>query len=392
MRNIIIIGSSFAAVKLARELSFRFRSSSFYKIYLVSESNYLEFSQARLKFTFCLGIEQKKFKDILAFPIAEILKNSKIRIIHKSIYRLNLANQKIIFSDRSKLDFYKLIFAEKAEIDMQDISGVREYANFYYNLPTAIACRNRIEKLLEHPHDKHMNFVIVGTGFAGVEAAAHLQSTLKDPEFNGRYINCEVILVEKNKRILEGIGSRSSYAISQYLQKLGIKIIENKSAHRVYKYCLEFSNHKILEYDFLLWTAGRKGSDLSAGLRLPKDKQGYLLGEDCAVEEKLGLYGAGESLHESGQRTIQLELSQAEYLVRHIYHEITKDSRMTSFRPETKIILDANHKLFAIQGKTLIRSNFRTKYLNHFITFSNLSKIFSRNKALSIIKKYKNLK
>lgn len=184
-----------------------------------------------------------------------------------------------------EVEYEHLVVALGAVARTLPIPGLAEHALGFKNLADAIHLRNHVLRELEaadaEPDDaaRHLSFVFVGAGYAGVEALAELSDLVRDalrfyPRLRG--VEHRWVLVDAAEKILPEIPMRlGDYAASE-LTKRGVDIRVRTTLEAVEEEAVLLSNGERIETHTVVWTAGVKPHPLVAELGLPLDERGHL--------------------------------------------------------------------------------------------------------------------
>ena len=179
------------------------------------------------------------------------------------------------------------------------IPGLAEHGLGFKDLADAIALRNHVLGQLEaaamageDSAARHLTFVFVGAGYAGVEALAELSDLVSDamrhyPELQGRAQRW--VLVDAAPKILPEIPSRLGDYAAEQLTKRGIEIHVGTTLESVDAEAAVLSNGTRIPTATLVWTAGVRANPLLAELGLPLDERHRL-----RVDEMLRVEGHGD--------------------------------------------------------------------------------------------------
>ena len=150
-----------------------------------------------------------------------------------------------------EVEYEHLVVALGAVARTLPIPGLAEHALGFKNLADAIHLRNHVLRELEaadaEPDDaaRHLSFVFVGAGYAGVEALAELSDLVRD-------------------------------ALRFYPRLRGVDIRVRTTLEAVEEEAVLLSNGERIETHTVVWTAGVKPHPLVAELGLPLDERGHL--------------------------------------------------------------------------------------------------------------------
>jgi NADH dehydrogenase len=172
------------------------------------------------------------------------------------------------------------------------VPGLAEHGRGFRDLADAIALRNHILRQLEaaaaaatqEARERHLTFVFVGAGYAGVEALAELADLVRDalrfyPGLRGAHQRW--VLVDAAPKILPEIPTRlGDYAAAQ-LAGRGVEIHVSTRLDSADAGGVILSDGTRVETETLVWTAGVRASPSLAGLDLPLDERGRVPVDDC---------------------------------------------------------------------------------------------------------------
>jgi NADH dehydrogenase len=186
------------------------------------------------------------------------------------------------------------------------IPGLAQYGLGFKDLADAIQLRNHILRQLEladaalnaEDAKRHLSFVFVGAGYAGVEALAELSDLLRDAlRFYPRLKNTRQrwVLVDAAPKILPEVPARLGDYAARELSKRGIDIRVSTTLASVEEDAATLSDGTRLETETLVWTAGVKANPLLAELGLPLDERGRVIVDSTLKVEGLdGVWALGD--------------------------------------------------------------------------------------------------
>jgi NADH:ubiquinone reductase (H+-translocating) len=162
------------------------------------------------------------------------------------------------------------------------IPGVADVAIGMKTIEEAIAVRDRV---IDNMHvaadmppgkarDRLLTVVVVGGGFAGIEAFAELRSLVSAmlKEFPTLSIDdTHFHLIEAMDRIMPEVSLKSSLWVIKNLEQRQAHIHLNTQLTSAVGGRLELSNRKVIETDIVIWTAGVKAHSMLGGTGIPLD-------------------------------------------------------------------------------------------------------------------------
>jgi NADH dehydrogenase len=181
--------------------------------------------------------------------------------------------------------FERLVIALGAVSRALPIPGLTEHGHGFKDLADAIALRNHVLRQLELADAgqdagaarRHLTFVFVGAGYAGVEALAELSDLVRDalryyPRL--REIPARWMLVDAAPSILPEIPTKLGEYAARELTGRGVEIRTGTTLQALDADGALLSNDERVETNTLVWTAGVRANPLLAELGLPLDDQG----------------------------------------------------------------------------------------------------------------------
>jgi NADH dehydrogenase len=205
-----------------------------------------------------------------------------------------------------EVEFERLVVALGAVAHTLPIPGLAEHGLGFKSLADAIHLRNHVLRQLEladaalRPEDakRHLSFVFVGAGYAGVEALAELSDLVRDalrfyPRLKG--IRQRWVLVDAAPRILPEIPTRLGDYATKELWKRGVDIRVSTTLEEVEADAVRLSDGSRLETETLVWTAGVRASPALSSLGLPLDERGRVpVDPTLRVEGKQNVWALGD--------------------------------------------------------------------------------------------------
>jgi NADH dehydrogenase len=197
----------------------------------------------------------------------------------------------------AEVHYERLVVALGAVARTLPIPGLADHALGFKGLADAIYLRNHVLRQLElaeaavtaEDAQRHLTFVFVGAGYAGVEALAELSDLLRDTaRFYPHLKNVPQhwVLVDAAPKILPEIPKRLGEYAARELAKRGVDIRVSTTLESVEASAVTLSDGSRLETDTCVWTAGVKANPLLGKLGFPLDERGRIV-----VDETLRVDG-----------------------------------------------------------------------------------------------------
>ncbi|MBC7653159.1 MAG: NAD(P)/FAD-dependent oxidoreductase [Oligoflexus sp.] len=260
--KIIIIGGGFGGIQLGKKLK-----DTETEILMVDRHNYHTF-QPLLYQVATGGLEP----DSIAFPLRKVFRSQKnLNFRVADVKEIQAENKKII-TDIGDYDYDYLVIATGSETNFFGQDEIKRFSMPMKTVPEALNLRSLIiqnfeEALVEKDPEKKqalMNFVIVGGGPTGVETAGAL-SELKNhvliydyPELDIQKMN--IYLIEGGERILSPFSEEASSKAKEFLQNMGVNVMENIKVNHYDGYFVTYNNTQTIPTKGVIWSAGVKGA------------------------------------------------------------------------------------------------------------------------------------
>jgi NADH:ubiquinone reductase (H+-translocating) len=212
------------------------------------------------------------------------------------------------------LGYERLVVALGAVPRTLPIPGL-EHAVGFKDLPDAIALRNRVLRQLEaadaaaDPDEaaRHLGFVFVGAGYAGVEALAELSDLVRDalrfyPRL--RELPQRWVLVDVAPQILPEIPPRLGEYAARELLRRGFELHVSSALESYDGRDAVLSDGTTVAARTLVWTAGVRAHPLLGPLGLPVDERGRVPVDGLLrVEGHDGVWALGDCAAVPNART-----------------------------------------------------------------------------------------
>jgi NADH:quinone reductase (non-electrogenic) len=205
-----------------------------------------------------------------------------------------------------EVEYDQLVVALGAVTRSLPVPGLAEHALGFKSLADAIHLRNHVLEQLEladaalDPAEKerHLAFVFVGAGYAGVEALAELSDLVHDalryyPRL--RSVRQRWVLVDAAPTILPGIPRGLGAYAARQLAKRGFEIYVATTLEALDGRGADLSDGTRIETATVVWTAGVKAHPLLGELGLPLDERGRVRVDPMLrVEGRDGVWSLGD--------------------------------------------------------------------------------------------------
>ena len=240
------------------------------------------------------------------------------------------------------VEYEQLVVALGSVVRVLPVPGLAEHAYGFKDLPNAIELRNHVLREVELSDAaideaearKHLSFVFVGAGYAGVEALAELRDLVEAalryyPRL--RSVPRRWVLVDAAPKILPEIPPRLGEYADRYLRKLGVDIRVGTTLESLDADAAHLSDGETIATKTLVWTAGVRGNPVAAQFSLPVGDRGRILvDETLRVDGRENVWALGDNAQvpnlatpgEYDPPTCQHALRQARRLARNLRGDV----------------------------------------------------------------------
>jgi NADH dehydrogenase len=205
-----------------------------------------------------------------------------------------------------EIGYERLVLALGSVSRTLPIPGLAEHGLGFRDLADAIALRNHVLRQLEAadaasgPEDasRHLTFVFVGAGYAGVEALAELSDLVRDalryyPRLRGAQQRW--VLVDAAPKILPEIPTRLGEYAGRQLIGRGVEIHISTRLESADERAVALSDGSRIEMSTLVWTTGVRANPLLSELDVPLDDRGrVVVDEQLRVVGRDGVWALGD--------------------------------------------------------------------------------------------------
>jgi NADH dehydrogenase len=249
-KHLIIVGSGWAGMKLARELK-KYPQAKL-KVTLISDITTFRYSAALYR----AATGHKEHEAII--PISEILSdNPHINFLKETITHIDREKKIISTKDGMKFHYDYAVLALGMVTSYFGIPGIDQYS---YNIKTTSELHHfrahlHREMIDENSLDKSYN--VIGAGPTGVELAAALTSYIKiiAKKHKIKSTKLRINLIEAQKRVLPISNEKASQKTLKRLRKLNVKVMLNQKVELQTPDFLQVNGVQI-PTSTVIWTAG----------------------------------------------------------------------------------------------------------------------------------------
>ncbi len=208
---------------------------------------------------------------------------------------------------QAELGYDVLVLGPGSRSRVLPVPGLRSHAIGFKTVEEAIYLRNRVLSRLDYAAETSdaerrraaLTFVVVGAGYAGVEALAELEDLSRaavERIPNLHRSDLRWVLVEASDRILPELDRGLAEYARRRLASRGIDVLLSTRLDSAEGGVMQLSNGERFPADTLVWTTGVKAEPLASLSGLPVDERGRVrVDEFLRVEGAENIWAAGDS-------------------------------------------------------------------------------------------------
>lgn len=299
--RVIIVGGGFAAVQFAKTLRKGMRASEC-EILLFNRENHMVFHPLLADVA---GASINA--DSAAAPLRQMLPGVACRT--ERVERIDLSSSEIEFDDGSRtltrLHFDHVVLACGAESNLGIIPGMTDHAFPFKVMRDAIDLRQHVVQQMEQAEAStdpdrrrwHLNFIVVGGGFSGVEVAGEINELVRSSTRfyrNFRKDDVVVTLVHSQDQILPEVAPKLREFAGKKMQKAGVSIVLNARAVAATHEGVELNDGRKLRGATIVCTIGTSISPLVQNLDVPKERGRIRTKSEMRIEGQTNAWAVGD--------------------------------------------------------------------------------------------------
>jgi NADH:ubiquinone reductase (H+-translocating) len=299
--RVLIVGGGFAGTYAAMEMTSLAREGN--RVTLVSTENFLQY-QPFLPEVASGTIDPRA----AVVPLRPLLRHAAVVVgeVTSIDHHERRAEVRIPDGRTVTVDYDVVVLAAGSWSRVLPIPGLAEQGIGFKTIQEAIYLRNHVLSRLDvaaetddaEARGAALTFVVVGGGYAGVEALGELEDLTRDAirHYPGLApTEMRWILVEAAARILPELDPDLAAYASRRLQERGIEILVETRLESAEGGVLRLSDGQVMVAGTLVWTAGVKASPLAGLSGFPLDERGRVrVDEYLRVEGVSGAWAAGD--------------------------------------------------------------------------------------------------
>ncbi|NLY37168.1 MAG: NAD(P)/FAD-dependent oxidoreductase [Tissierellia bacterium] len=401
MKKIIVLGAGYGGILTAKRLEKTFRKREDVEVTIIDKNTY----HAMLTELHEVAAERVP-REAVRIDLDKIFAKRNIEVVHDEILEIDF-EQKKLTGKVGEYSYDYLVLATGSKPTFFNTPGADENALTLWTYADSLRINNHIHKMFqlatsELDPDKRkamLNFVVIGTGFTGVEMVGELaewkgrlcQTYNIDPDDVGIHV---VDMLPKVLPIFDDVLSDKAEA---YLKKMGVQIHLSSAITAVNEDSIEMKGREPLLTKTAIWAAGIEGSDLMEGISLEKVARNRVKTDKYLRSlDHEDVFVVGDNIFyvpEGAERPVPQMVENAEISHEVVSHNIasTLDGKeMVEFKPEfhgAMVSIGGRYGVAELNTKNrkFHVSGFPAMFVKHFVNIMYFMKICGINKVWSYL-------
>ena len=305
--HILIVGGGYVGLYTALRLQKKLRSElkrGDVKVTIVDPQSYMTY-QPFLPEAAAGNLSPRH----VVVPLRRVL--PKVNIVTARVTELSHAERWAIIQPvegpPQRITYDYLVMAAGSVSRTLPIPGLAEHGIGFKTIGEAIHLRNHVLAQLdiagstddEEVRRRALTFVVVGGGFAGIEALAEMEDMARDAIRmypNLRADDMRWVMVEASDRILPEVGPELGRWTAEQLRGRGIEVKLKTFLTSAIDKQIELSDGESFPTNTLVWTAGAKANPVAKSTDLPVDERGRIKGNEfLQIEGTVRAFTAGDN-------------------------------------------------------------------------------------------------
>ena len=250
-KRVLIIGGGYSGISLIHKL----KNIDTLELVLIDKSN-IHLLQTHIH-KYLSGYYEK---EDITFSHERYCLNNDVKFICDEVINIDYDNNNVTTRKNDLLNYdYLIISTGSISIFPKQIENVLKYTKDIKDIDNLDYYRNKFLKLI-NSKPKNKNIIVVGGGVSGLQIACEYGDTIKSNQLNKD--NIQVTIVEGMSSILPGMDESLIKKSELRCGELGINMITNLFASKIYDNKIVLSNGKELPYDILIFVIGVVGNNI----------------------------------------------------------------------------------------------------------------------------------
>lgn len=407
MKKIIILGGGYAGILAAKKLAKKTKKMSDVEITLI-DKNPFHTMLTELHEVAAQRVEE----DSIKISFERVFAGRKVKVVHDNVTRINFDRNEIIGENASyKYDY--MVFGTGSKPAFFNIPGAQENTFTLWSYEDAIKIREHLMNMfraaaLEPKIEKKrelLTFVVVGTGFTGVEMAGELAELVPslcdrfeiDPSLVSMYD------VDMLDRVCTVLPPKLSAKVQRRLEKMKVNVMLKTSIKAVGSDFIEYKGEKgtnRIKSQTVIWTAGVEGSDIAqeSGELGAAGRGRIQTDQYLSSSNYKNVYVAGDNIFyiPEGEKNpvpqmVENAEASAETIAHNLFCDIAKQGEKEKYAPKFHGVMVCVGGRYGVahigtEKRKFGLPSFLAMFSKHFINLVYFIQVLGWNKIFSYIK------
>ncbi len=309
-KNIVILGSGFCGLHVAKKLAKKLRFSKDYQIILVDrrEVSIVNGDLYEISSAYNKRITQeclRTLRDSVSISIRQVLHGLKVIFLRDLITNIDHKSKKVILRGKGEIPYEYLVLTLGSVTNYYDIPGLAEHSYPLKTVEDAMALNCHFDQFFrerwEKKEHKKVHIVVGGGGFTGVEYACELSGCVKKLAKKYGFDPSEVaITIVQGSKEFVGLGKKVSDIAYRRFKKLGIRPMTNARIAGYDGKHLTICNKdgtcsRSTPADIFIWTGGVKPNPLVQSFEILDPSGALEVHQNLESPHYPGVYAGGDN-------------------------------------------------------------------------------------------------
>lgn len=345
MKHIVIIGAGYAGVLTAKRLEKKLKKDEDVKITIINKKTF-HTMLTELHEVAAGRVEEESIR----MELNDIFAHRKVDVVVDEVVNIDFENRNVI-GKATEHSYDYLVIGTGCKPTFYDVKGTE---NIYtlWSYEDAVNLNHRIHDMFrlakyepsEEIRKKLLTFVVVGSGFTGVEMAGELAEYKHNLCYQYDIDESEITIkmIEAGNEILPFYPEKLRLKVQQKLEKMGVEVLTGKAVCDVSETNCRFDESSILDTYTVIWAAGIQGSDLVENVNdVSKTPNGRIkTNEYLQSIEHDNVYVVGDNIYyvpKNASAPVPQMVENAEHSSHTVAHNIIatlKSGKLESYEPK----------------------------------------------------------